>query len=58
MLKFYYNGEDLLDDAAQYWNKELKHTRIVGTIVGIVMLVLGILCIAFPFSSAYRLSFT
>ena len=23
MLKFYYNGEDLLDDAAQYWNKEL-----------------------------------
>ena len=53
MLKFYYNGEDLLDDAAKYWNKELKHTRIVGTIVGIVMLILGILCIAFPFSSAY-----
>lgn len=51
MFNIYFNDKSLADAAAEYWNKGLKKYRLVGLIGGIVLCVLGVLCLLFPFTS-------
>lgn len=52
-MKRYDNGEDLLSEIRDQWNKNLKSTRIWGFIASILMIIIGILCIVFPVETTY-----
>lgn len=51
----YNNGDELLNEIKEKWNKNLRSTRIWGFVASIFMIVIGILCIAFPVQTTYAI---
>lgn len=47
------NGEDLLNEIKEKWNKNLRSTRIWGIIAAILMIVIGVLCMFNPITTTY-----
>lgn len=51
MINIYYNNRNLGAEAVKYWNDRLKKYRTVSVIVGVILAVLGLLCLIFHFES-------
>lgn len=49
----YNNGDELLNEIRDKWNKNLRSTRIWGFIASIFMILIGIVCLAFPVQTTY-----
>lgn len=47
------NGDEILNEIREKWNKNLRSTRIWGFIAAVFMILIGILCIAYPIQSTY-----
>lgn len=50
-MLFYDNGRDYREEFRNFWNDNVRRYRRHGLIAGIVMVVLGILCLIFPLRS-------
>lgn len=50
-MLFYDNGRDYREEFRNFWNENVRKYRRHGLIAGIIMLVLGILCLFFPVRS-------
>jgi uncharacterized membrane protein HdeD (DUF308 family) len=55
ILILYDNNRDYRDEFRNFWNDKVKKVRKRSLIVGIIMIVLGILCLVFPVRSIYFL---
>lgn len=47
------NGDELINEIRDKWNKNLRSTRIWGFVASIFMIVIGIVCCFFPVQSTY-----
>lgn len=54
-MSSYDNGDELIAEIKDRWNKNLRSMRIWGVIAAILMLVTGFLCIAYPVEATYEI---
>lgn len=54
-MKIYNDGNDVIDDVRNSWNRHLKSVRTAGIIASILMIVAGILCAIYPVQSTYAI---
>lgn len=54
-MRVYDNGEDLITEIREKWNKNLKSMRIWGLIAAVFMIIVGILCIVNPLTTTYAI---
>lgn len=52
-MKTYYSDDEIISEMKDQWNKNLKATRILGFAAAILMVIVGILCIAYPVETTY-----
>lgn len=51
----YNNGDELISEIKDKWNKNLRSMRIWGIVASIFMIFIGILCIAYPVQTTYAI---
>lgn len=52
-MRVYENGDDLITEIREKWNRNLTSMRIWGFVAAIFMVVVGILCIVNPITTTY-----
>lgn len=52
-MRQYDDGNELIDEIKQNWNKNVKSMRIWGFIASIFMIVIGVLCMIYPVQTTY-----
>ncbi|MEE8815868.1 MAG: DUF308 domain-containing protein [Lachnospiraceae bacterium] len=56
-MLFYDNGKDYRNELQSFWNGNVKKFRTSSLVGGILMVILGILCAAFPFQSMIAMEY-
>lgn len=54
-MTVYDSDNELIAEIKDQWNKNLRSTRIWGIVASILMIVAGIVCIAYPVESTYAI---
>lgn len=52
-MKTYNDGEELISEIKEKWNKNLRSTRVWGIIAAILMIVIGVMCMFNPVTTTY-----
>lgn len=54
-MRMYDNGDELVQEMQEEWNKNLRSMRIWGIIAAILMIIIGVLCIFYPVQTTYAI---
>lgn len=54
-MRIYNDGNDILDDVRNGWNKHARSVRIAGFIASVLMIIVGILCAVYPVQTTYTI---
>lgn len=54
-MRIYNDGNDVIDDVRNGWNRHLKSIRAWGFVAAIGMIIIGILCAIYPVQTTYAI---